>query len=362
MTTESAPQRSRRAIIAAAIGAAAASVASAVGRPGAAKAADGATVTVGGEFSAAVTRTGISSNTIGLGDSVFYAQAGGQSDALRGSATSGDGVVGVATTGSGVYGYSSGTSAAVYGTNSTYYAVEGYSQNWGGLRGSSTNGVGLSATGGTYGVLALTVAGSAGIRAEAEGQSKIGAMGVASGPVGDGLGVLGVGQGDAGAGVAGRSDAGRTGVLGFSAPDEVTALPAAPAQTGVYGRATMSASSRGVHGYSTSGRGVYGQATSGTGGHFQTSDPSTGTALRAVGRVRFDHASGVATLGTTASSIIVTPGTDLTSTSAVTATLLSDAGSVMVRRVAVNTAADTFTIVLTGSAPAGTRIAWHVFG
>jgi hypothetical protein len=140
----------------------------------------------------------------------------------------------------------------------------------------------------------------------------------------------------------------------------------------VYGYAVQDADARGVWGRSTAGRGVYGQSTSGQGvrGHSatgvdlygSTSDPTKGAGLRVVGRARFDHCVGVAVLGATTSSIVVTPGLELSSTSAVTATLMSGVGTVMVRRVAVDTAADTFTIVLTGSAPAGTKIAWHVFG
>lgn len=361
-TSEITAQRSRRALLTATLGAVAASVASALGRPTRTLAADGATVTVGGEFSGAVTRTGISSNTIGSGDSIFYALSGGAADGLRGTSSSGRGVLGFSTSSFGVYGStSSADDAAVYGSNPNYYGVEGYSTNYGGVRASSANGLGLSAGSlNSHGIGSATSKdGYAGVSTSGTGVGSYGVFASATNAVGGGIGAQGASYGVTGYGVVGKSYAGSVGVLGLSlADDSPMAIPLAP-KTGVYGKAAQGTSSRGVHGYSPSGRGVFGQATSGVGVY---ASATTGYAIRSSGRVRFDKAAGIATLGATASSIVVTPGTDLTSDSAVTATLMSDVGTVMVRRVAVNAAADTFTIVLTGSAPAGTRIAWHVFG
>ncbi len=59
----------------------------------------------------------------------------------------------------------------------------------------------------------------------------------------------------------------------------------------------------------------------------------------------------------------MTPGIDLTATSAVVATLQGSAGgTTTVHRIAVNATADTFTIYLTANATAAVKVAWHVFG
>jgi hypothetical protein len=171
-------------------------------------------------------------------------------------------------------------------------------------------------------------------------------------------------------GVEGDS-AGGTGVLGYSGSETA---PTAPLRTGVYGQATQDANARGVHGYSTSGRGVFGQATSGYGVrgyatsgtaiYAASADPKTGYALRAVGRVRFDKCAGVAIVQENRNAVSVEPGVDLTSTSAVVATLQGGAGSptTTVSRVIVNATTNTFTIYLTANTYHDVRVAWHVFG
>ena len=59
----------------------------------------------------------------------------------------------------------------------------------------------------------------------------------------------------------------------------------------------------------------------------------------------------------------LTPGLDLTATSAVVATLMGSAGgTTAVRCVIVNATADTFTIYLTANATSAVTVAWHVFG
>jgi hypothetical protein len=71
----------------------------------------------------------------------------------------------------------------------------------------------------------------------------------------------------------------------------------------------------------------------------------------------------VATIASGHNSVTVTPGTDLLSTSAVVATLQGNpSGTAMVKSVAVNATADTFTIYLTANATAAVTVAWHVFG
>jgi len=63
-----------------------------------------------------------------------------------------------------------------------------------------------------------------------------------------------------------------------------------------------------------------------------------------------------------ASSVVVTPGTNLVATSAVVATLQSNGGRALVKYVKVNAPGDTFTIYLSANAPANVKVAWHVFG
>lgn len=178
--------------------------------------------------------------------------------------------------------------------------------------------------------------------------------------------------------VIGRSLANGPGVYGYSGGDELA--PTAPVKTGVYGRATQDAGSigvagqstagRGVHGMSESGRGVSGLATSGLGvrGYATTGiglsgEASTGYALRTSGRVRLDKSAGIANVASGTATKVVTPGIDLTSTSAVIATLNGDAGgTTTVERVTIDAVANTFTIVLTGNAAASVKVAWLVLG
>jgi hypothetical protein len=113
----------------------------------------------------------------------------------------------------------------------------------------------------------------------------------------------------------------------------------------------------------TSGTGIRAYAASGTAMHASTSSPKIGTALRTTGRVRFDRSVGIATILAGTKSVVVTPGIDLTATSAVVATLQGSAGgTTTVHRCAVNTTADTFTIHLTANAAQNVTVAWHVFG
>jgi hypothetical protein len=167
--------------------------------------------------------------------------------------------------------------------------------------------------------------------------------------------------------VMGRSLADGPGVYGYSGGDGPA--PTAPVKTGVYGLATQDTSSRGVVGQSTAGRGVNGLATSGLGvrgyatnGVGLSGEALTGYALRTKGRVRLDKSAGIATVLSGTSTKLVTPGIDLTSTSAVIATLNGDAGGATVERVTIDTAADTFTIILTGNAAASVKVAWLVLG
>jgi hypothetical protein len=291
--------RSRRAVLAGALGAAAASLAATLGRPRSVAAADDEAMLVGGEY----TSTSVTKIT---------------------NTTNGATVIeGSSTTGVGVRGQSSGN-YGVAGISSSFVGTYGHSESSWGVYGTSTSSIGLS--GRSYGVDMPATVG------QAYGHS--------------------------------------TGVLGYSGTG---GLSAAPAKTGVYGYAAQDADARGVWGRSTAGRGVYGQSSSGQGVrgfsstgvalYGSTSDPKKGAGLRVVGKVRLDHCAGVATVIAATNSTTVTPGVDLTSTSAVTATLMGSAGgTTTVHRVALDTATDQFTIVLTANAASNVKVAWHVFG
>jgi hypothetical protein len=97
-----------------------------------------------------------------------------------------------------------------------------------------------------------------------------------------------------------------------------------------------------VHGYAAQDANarLYDQATTGTGGYFTA---TTGTALRVVGRVEVDRASGVAMITATRSSVTVTPGLDISSSAFV---LLTSKGNLGGRCLwcTADTAANTITI------------------
>ena len=211
------------------------------------------------------------------------------------------------------------------------------------------------------------IAAAAGVGVSGESPSGVGVFGTST----SGIGVYCSNNSISMPAAAGQSWGNGTGVQGYSGS---ASRPAAPAKTGVYGYAGQDANARGVYGATTVGYGVYGVATTGTGvrgivtsagtgGFFATGSPSSGTGLRAQGRVRFDHAAGIATIASGASSVLVTPGTDLQTTSAVVATLMGNAGgSTTVKRVSLDSATNKFTIYLTANSTASVQVAWHVFG
>ena len=118
-----------------------------------------------------------------------------------------------------------------------------------------------------------------------------------------------------------------------------------------------------LHGTATTGYGARAYAATGTAGYFSTGGLKAGTALQAVGKVKFDKSVGIATVAAGTPRVTVTPGIDLTATSAVVATLQGDAGgSTTVKRISMNPTTDQFTIYLTANATAAVKVAWHVFG
>ena len=351
MALDTKTPRSRRAILAASIGGLAAVTAQALGRPLVANAADGQTVVVGGEY-ASTSPTYIANSSAG-DDGIAIWGASPSSVGVYGSSSATDGVVGEGP--GGVHGYGTAygvkgeapSETGVHGVSGSGTGVHGQSSSGIGVEATSANGRGMRATGHTFGVEAIGNAGPG-----LQGHSN-----ASPGPSVKSTGVLGT------------AFQGATGVAGHVGPPP----SGYPADTGVYGYSATDANSRGVHGHSTAGRGVFGQASSGTGvrgyatsgmaGYFLSANPTTGTALRATGRVKFDQCAGIATIASGTKSVSVTPGIDLASTSAVVATLMGSAGGTTnVHRVSVNATADTFTIYLTANTTAAVKVAWHVFG
>jgi hypothetical protein len=214
---------SRRALLAGALGGIGAWAAAAIGRASPVRA-DGTAIATGGEYTDALTPTGIVNNTNNA--NVFYAA----------SDLGGIGVSGSSNTNAGVYG-SSSSSTGVKGFSSTNLGVYGTSTSGNGVIGDSSSGVGVGGTSNTN----VGVYGTS--------NSNVGVFG-ASGAI-DQAGSQGVSVGNS------------TGVQGYSGSS--LPAPAAKAKTGVYGYAAQDAFARGVTGESTSGIGVYGIATTGYG-------------------------------------------------------------------------------------------------
>lgn len=208
----------------------------------------------------------------------------------------------------------------------------------GGLFGTAIQAQSLAETGTAWGVYGSAIA--------PQGR---GVFGEAGGQTGSGIGVRGISYAPSGRGsVASAPDTG-TGVVGYVGDAEPTF------RAGV-----------GVHGASSLGAGVRGDSDTGTAVIAFTPSVSgvrTGVAIAAWGRVRLINCAGVATIAAGASSVVVTPGIDMSTASSVVATLQGNAGgSTTVKYAAVNTTANTFTVYLTAAATASVKVAWHVFG
>jgi hypothetical protein len=401
--------RSRRMLLASGLGAAVGFVASALGHPREVRAGSDGDVVLGSgpQNETATTWLQNQSNgsdvlwgtTTGSGTGVYGRSVSGTgvwADSTNGNAInaitgSGSGVFGQSTSGKGIYGLSTdgnggyfrstskpgiysessqvdGIQGNSFGT-SAYAGVHGYSQPGTamGVLGVSSSAIGVKGQSSTNdGVYGVTTSG-AGVRGESQssdgvhGNSATG-QGVA-GASNSGFGVLGVSTSGTGVGAAsvatdqpgmsGWSQANSTGVVGYSSSAGGT-LPAARAKTGVFGQATQDSSSRGVLGISTSGQGVRGESTSGAAVYATT---TSGYAFRGSGRIRFDKVSGQAAIAANTSSIVITPGIDITTDSFVLLTPEVDLGS---RRLwfTKDTTNNRFTIHLSSSSASTITIAW----
>ncbi len=194
------------------------------------------------------------------------------------------------------------------------------------IRGDSTFGIAVHGVSGSYASVwgeSTSIAGVRGVSILGEG---------VSGSSTSGVGVSGVSLSTVGVGGQGPT----VGVLGNSA-------------AGVA-----------VRGESDSGFGFYGRVMSGTGVYASS---SSGYALRTSGRLRFEKATGFATVTAGTKSIVVTPGFDLARSAKVLVTLQGNAGGLTtIHRVAINATAGTFTVYLTANARRAVNVAYLVLG
>jgi len=247
--------RSRRAVLTAALGAAAATVMGALGKPRPVRGAgdDGQVINVGDSLLDVQATTNLANSA--NNNTVLYCAS---------NSNLGFGA------GAGVFGYSA-LGHGLRGHTGSGRGVSGYSSGAGvGTRGESVNGIGVLGYSTSVQGVVGTSAGASGVGVQGSTGSGTGVYGSAT----SGVGVLGTGQGrpvfgDGGssgyAAVTGRALAGTTGVLGYSGADFV---PNAKAKTGVFGVAKQDTNSRGVWGYSPAGHGIHGSTDTGFAGYF----------------------------------------------------------------------------------------------
>jgi len=287
---------SRRALLGAGVGALAATLAAAIGRPAPVRA-EGETMVVGGEYTTATSRVLLRNEVNDNG--VFVAE-------------------------------STGAGVGVSGLSNSWIGVSGNSSSYVGVRGNSNPNIGVWGS----------------------SESHIGVYGSSI----SNMGVQGFNSAATQPATVGWAAGHSTGVLGYSSGGGT--LPAAKAKTGVYGEATQDSGSRGVWGRATSGQGVRGAATGGV-GVFGTA--TSGYAIRGDGRLRFDKVSGVATIAAGATSVVVNPGVNVTSSSFVLLTPRHNIGSRGLWYVP-DTTNDRFTIRLSSSRSSSTLVAWLLVG
>ena len=315
-------QPSRRSILAAAAAAIAASVARAFDRPLPVSASDdNANLQIGHTYADAQTQTTLANQA--NSERVLWV-------ASNADLGHGDGVAitGYSNKTTGVEGWTDGLSgsAGVYGHGVTY-----------GVYGSAKYGVyGQSSSADGYAMQAYNNGG--GLALYANG----------------GSGLFGNASSSSGTGATGHAIAGGTGVFGYSGLTATTP----PVKTGVYGEATQDTASIGVKGRTTTGKGVVGSATSGVG---LSGAATSGYAVRTSGRIRFDKASGVATIAGGATTVTVTPTIKVTSTSFVLLTPMANLGASSMW-VTVDATNSRFTIHLSAALGTDKKVGWLVLG
>ncbi len=230
MAERTVSRSSRRALLGAAVGAAAATVVGAIARPLAADATSDHVSYVDNEnddtivSARSVERTGFDGSGAGIAVYGFSES----STAIRGQSHSGYGVYGSTRSGdSGVYGFSA-SNTGVYGKSTSANGVIGRSTSATGVYGFSTSGIAVAG---------LSTSGSG-----------------VNGSSTSGSGVVGISEATARPAVQGWNNGGNTGVQGYSGGD--VPPPNSPANTGVHGSADKDATAIGVRGASSTGRGA----------------------------------------------------------------------------------------------------------
>ncbi len=319
------------------------------------------------------------------------------------NAPSGAGVYGVGP-GRGVSGTSTGTAGR--GALGVATATTGDARGVHG-QSASTAGIGVS------GHVSATTGSTIGVLGTASSETGIGVKGRASRTTSVNVGVYGESEGDGGFGVYGRAyhpngigirGFGRDGVSGISQDVDGNGVSAYSFEgTGARGESVRATGGIGVHGVSAGatqgtgvrgtdgsstgvgvrgtstgddGTGVWGSATHGTGvgvagtatgaygvaGSFEVPTDDFAIALRVTGRADFSTA-GVSTIQSGSSSVVVSPGVNITNTAKVLATLQGNAGgATTVARVVRDTGDNTITIHLTANATSDVDVAWFVIG
>lgn len=319
MSEEAAARRSRRNILAAALGAVGAAVATTLGRPEALSAASGDPLIVGNASNGASAPTvlGIGGNPIVAAFRVDASDiAAGQTAAVVGTGYAGPGVVGVTTSGE------AGT-VGVRGIGHT------------GVMGSMDGGyTDAGAPAGVYGVGLLN--GGSGV--VGQGFAAPAVLGKGTGT----MGVMGTSDSSGGPAVHGWSLY-QTGVSGYVGTSGMSAWAGGP--DGIRGvDDAQSTSGRGVYGYSKVGTGVVAEAA------------STGVGLRVIGKAAFSRSGR---LGITASHSSVSKTlAGVTTSSLIIAVLQTYRSGVYVA--AAVPASGKFTIYLNKAVTATTYVAYFV--
>jgi hypothetical protein len=366
--------RTRRGLVAGALGGLAGVLGVATGRPDRAEAReadpDAVHKNVNNPTTASTTVTcngagalrGISTGSGTLKSGVF-----GQANGTNSRGVTGVGVVGVvgqstAAAGNGVTGFVEGANATGVFANatSTTGAPNGVWGKSAAPDGLGVRGENLATAGDAYGVLGTTKSPQgAAVRGEhgPDTGSGAGVSGLASSP--DGRGVEGLSTAASGLGV---------GVLGRSRS------PAGRAILGVH--VATSGAGAGVNGESDSpdGCGVLGAATGATGGvgvageatkPGATAGAFTGNggalALEVSGPLKFTGPTGIATIPAGSKSVTVLAGVDITAAAKILCTLMSNPGAgATLSHVTKNVADDAFTVNLTANATADVKVAFFV--
>lgn len=320
MSVDQHAPRSRRNILAAALGAAGAAVATTLGRPGQLRAATGDPIIAGvSNAASAPTVLGIGGNTMASALRVDASDIGaGHTVAIAGTSYAGPGVAGASI---------------------------------GHIAGSvGVQGVGVTGVMGSIG-------GSFGDPAQPAGVYGVGALTGGSGVVGQGFAAPGVlGKGTGTIGVQGTTDSSfvpavqgwslsQTGVEGYVGSAGFIGSGLTAGEDGVRGLDdTQSGVGRGVYGYSKQGSGVLAEA------------PSTGVALRVKGKVAFTRSGRLAI--TAGHSSIAKTLSGVTTSSLILAVLQTRRSGVYV--IAAVPASGKFTIYLNKSVTGTTYVAYFV--